>query len=187
MCDFDGCMDELRLRLEKILSDLKSEVASLRTGRATPALVEDLEVEAYGTRQPLKTLAAISTPGPREIVIQPWDKALVSAIEKAVQTSPLGINPVADRDTIRLALPTLTEERKRDLVKFLKEKLESARIQVRRARDEAMKAVDADEKAKAISEDEKFRRKQEAEKAVGECNQKIEDIGAAKEREIMSG
>ena len=99
----------------------------------------------------------------------------------------MGLNPIADKDTIRLALPTLTEERKRDLVKLLKEKTESSRIQVRRVRDEAMKEIDAEERAKEISEDEKFRRKQEAEKTVGEYNKKIEEMGQAKEREIMAG
>lgn len=180
-------MNELRPKLEKVLTDFKAEVAPLRTGRATPVLVEDIEVEAYGSRQLLKALAAISVPEPRQIVIQPWDKSLLSAIEKAIQSSPLGINPIADKDTIRLALPTLTEERKRDLVKLLKEKLEGARIQVRRIRDEAMKAVDAEEKAKAISEDEEFRKKQEVEKTVGEMNKKIEEAGQGKEREIMAG
>lgn len=180
-------MDDLRPKLEKILSDLKAEVSSLRTGRATPALVEGIEVEAYGSRQALKTLAAISAPEARQLLIQPWDKSLLPAIEKAIQSSSLGINPIADRDMIRLAIPTLTEERKRDLVKLLNEKLESARIQVRRTRDEAMKAIEAEEKAKAISEDEKFRKKQEVEKAVGERNQKMEELGQAKEREIMTG
>ena len=180
-------MIDLRPKLEKVFADLKADISSLRTGRATPALVEDLEVEAYGSRQPLKTLAAISTPEPRQIIIQPWDKSLLPAVEKAIQSSHLGVNPIADKDTIRIALPALTEERKRDFVKLLKEKLESARIQVRRARDEAMKAVEAEEKAKAISEDERFRKKQEVEKTVGECNKKIEELGASKEREIMVG
>lgn len=179
--------DDLKSQLEKVLKGLKAEVASLRTGRATPALVEDVVVEAYGVRQSLKVVAAISTPSSREILIQPWDKTLLPAIEKAIQSSPVGLNPIADKDTIRLSLPTLTEERKRDLVKLLKEKLETARIQVRRARDEAMKAIEAEEKAKAISEDERFRKKQEAEKVVGECNKKIEEAGASKEREIMAG
>ncbi|MBI4132192.1 MAG: ribosome recycling factor [Candidatus Sungbacteria bacterium] len=180
-------MTDLRSKLDKVLAGLKGDISSLRTGRATPALVEDIAVEAYGSRQPLKALAAISIPEPRQIVIQPWDKSLLPAVEKAIQSSALGINPVADKDIIRIAMPTLTEERKRDLVKLLKEKLENARIHVRRIRDEAMKAIEAEEKAKAISEDEKFRKKQETEKAVGECNKKIEETGASKEREIMAG
>src|SRR3989344_7277575 len=145
-------MDDLRLKLEKIIADLKSGVSSLRTGRATPALVEDLEINAYGSSQPLKAVAAISTPEPRQILIQPWDKSMLSAIEKAVQNSSLGLNPVADKDAIRLVLPVLTEERKRDLVKVLKEKMESSRIQLRRTRDEAMKDIEIREKAKEISE-----------------------------------
>lgn len=180
-------MNGLSGKLEKITSDLKLEVSSLRTGRATPALVEDLEVEAYGAKQPLKALAAISTPEPRQILIQPWDKSLLPLIEKAIQSSPVGLNPIADKDTIRLSLPTLTEERKRDLVKLLKEKLETARIQVRRTRDEVMKGIEVEEKAKKISEDERFREKQGVEKTVGEYNKKIEELGAKKEQEIMTG
>ena len=180
-------MKDLERKLDEIASALKSEVSGLRTGRATPALVENLEIEAYGEKQPLKALAAISTPDARQILIQPWDKSLLPAIEKAIQSSPIGLNPVADKDAIRLSLPPLTEERKRDLVKVLKEKLEQARIQVRRARDEVMKVVEAEERAKKISEDEKFRRKEEVEKKVGEWNKKVEELGAVKEKEIMSG
>ena len=180
-------MDDLRSKLEKIVSDLKSDVSSLRTGRATPALVEDLEINAYGSSQPLKAVAAISTPEPRQILIQPWDKSMLPAIEKAVQASSLGLNPVADKDAIRLILPMLTEERKMDLVRILKGKMESSRIQLRRIRDEAMKEIESRERAKEISEDQKFREKQEVEKAAGECNRKIDGLGEAKEREIMTG
>lgn len=180
-------MVDLRPKLEKILADLKMEVVSLRTGRASPALVEDIEVEAYAARQPLKALAAISCPEPRQLVIQPWDKSLLPAVEKAIQSSPLGLNPIADKDTIRLSLPALTEERKKDLVRLLKEKLEQARIQVRRLRDESKKALEARARSKEISEDEKFRSIEELEKMVGNYNKKIEELGASKEREIMFG
>lgn len=180
-------MDDLRQKLDTVLVELRGAVLSLRAGRATPALVENLEVDAYGGRQPLKALAAISTPEARQILIQPWDKSLLPAVERAIQASSLGLNPIADKDTIRLALPVLTEERKKDFIRLLKEKLETSRIQVRRTRDEAMKAVDAEEKAKRISEDERFRQRQDVEKAVGECNKRIEELGASKEREIMSG
>lgn len=180
-------MDELRPKLEKVLADLRAELVGLRTGRATPALVEGMAVEAYGGRQPLKALAAISTPEPRSLLIQPWDRSLLPAIEKAIQASPLGLAPIADRDAIRLTLPMLTEERKRDLVRLSREKLEASRINLRRLRDEAMKAIDAREKAGEISEDERFRSRQEVEKTVGEYNRKIEEMGAAKEREIMAG
>lgn len=180
-------MNDLSAELKKIILGLKADVSSLRTGRATPALVEDLAVEAYGGRQILKTLAAISIPEPRHILIQPWDRTLVPAIEKAIQVSSLGVQPIADKDSIRLALPTLTEERKGELVRVLKEKMESSRIQIRRMRDEAMKEIEVQEKSKQISEDERFRKKQEVENVVSEYNKKIEELGAVKEKEIAVG
>lgn len=179
---------DIKHTFEGILAALKAGTGSLRTGRATPALVEDIEVEAYGSKQPLKALAAISSPEPRQIVIQPWDKSTLPAIEKAIQSAnALGVNPIADKDTIRISLPTLTEERKVSLIKLLKEKLEQSRIHIRKVRDEAMKEVEAEEKSKKISEDEKFRKKQDIEKMVGEYNKKAEELASAKEREIMSG
>ncbi len=180
-------MADLKQSAEKILTDFKIEISSLRTGRATPALVEDLLVEAYGVKQPLKTLAAISTPDPRQIAIQPWDKSMLQAIERAIQSSPLGLAPIADKDLIRLSLPQLTEDRKKDLVRVLREKFEQTRIHVRRARDDAMKDIERRTKAKELSEDQKFREKQEVEKIIGEYNKKIEETGDAKEREIMAG
>ncbi|MEK7074769.1 MAG: ribosome-recycling factor, partial [Patescibacteria group bacterium] len=98
-------MQDLKQKANNTIEHLKSEIASLRTGRATPALVEDLEVDYYGSKTPLKALAAISNPEPRTLVIQPWDKGAMQLIEKAIQASPLGINPIADRDIIRLSIP----------------------------------------------------------------------------------
>lgn len=180
-------MDELGGRLEAIAAELKNETASLRTGRASPALVENLPVEAYGSRQPLKAVAAISAPEPRQLLIQPWDKTLVAAIERAVQSSALGLSPVVDRDAVRIALPQLTAERKRDLIRALGEKLEAARIHIRQARDAAMRGLDARHKTGELSEDEKFRAKDEIENAVAEANRGIEDLGGAKEAEILAG
>lgn len=180
-------MSELKQTGEKIISDLKLEISSLRTGRASPALVEDLQVEAYGSKQPLKSLAAISTLDARSIGIQPWDKAMLPAIEKAIQSSPLGLAPIADKDLIRLSLPQLTEDRKKDLVKILNTKLEVSRIQMRRMRDDAMKEVEKRAKAKEISDDQKFREKQEIEKIIGEYNKKLDETGETKEKEILNG
>lgn len=180
-------MNDLVQKFQKIIADLRSGASSLRTGRATPALVENIAVEAYGANQPLKSLAAISTPESRQILIQPWDKSLLPAIEKAIMSSQVGLQPIADKDAIRLSLPVLTEERKQQLVKILREKLEEARIKVRQIRDSAMKDIDGREKAKEISEDEKFRRREEVEKSVGEHNKKIEELGKTKEAEIMAG
>ena len=161
-------------------------MVGLRTGRATPALVEDLEVDYYGAKTPLKAVASISSPEPRQLVIQPWDKNAIQPIEKAIQSSSLGLNPVTDRDTIRLSIPSLTEERRKELLKVLGRHLEDARIAVRREREEALKEIDRAEKAKEISEDEKFRKKQEAQKVVDDFNKKIDEIGSAKEKEIMT-
>lgn len=179
-------MSDFKQKLEKIIEHLKQEVASLRTDRATPALVENLEVEYYGAKTPLKALAAISAPEPRTLAIQPWDKNALPAIEKAIQNSQLGLNPVADRDAIRLTIPPLTKERRRELTKLLGRHLEDARIQVRREREEMLKEIDRQEKEKEISEDEKFRQKNEVQKIVDEINKKIEELGFAKEKEITS-
>lgn len=180
-------MNDFTAKLGKVITDLKTDISSLRTGRATPALVEDIEVDAYGAKQPLKALSAISVPEPRQIVIQPWDKTILPAIEKAIQSSSVGLQPIADKDSIRLSLPQLTDERKQQLIKLLKEKLEVARIQVRQHRDGAMKEIDMKERAKEISEDEKFREKQALEKTVADHNKKIEDLGKTKEAEITAG
>lgn len=177
---------QFRQKLEKVVEHLKTEIASLRTGRATPALVEDLEIDYYGSKTPLKAIAAISSPEPKMLVIRPWDKNAVQPIEKAIQASTLGINPVTDREVIRLAIPTLTEERRKELAKLLGRHLEDARIQVRREREDALREIDRREKAKEISEDEKFRQRGEVQKIVDEINKKIEDTGAAKEKEVMT-
>ncbi len=193
-------MQEFKPKLEKILERLKQEVAGLRTGRATPALVENIEVDCYGTKTPLKRVAAISSPEPRSLLIQPWDKNVIPAIEKAIQNSTLGINPVTDREAIRLSIPLLTEERRRELVKLLGRHLEDARIQVRREREEVLKQIE--ERAKVsrpegpgsrpqsglgkIGEDEKFRQKNEIQKIVDEINKKIEEVGITKEKEITA-
>ena len=179
-------MGDFKVKLEKIIERLKQEVSSLRTGRATPALVEDLEVDYYGVKTPLKAIASISSPEPRTLEIKPWDKNAIQPIEKAIQGSSLGLNPVTDRDAIRLSIPSLTEERRKELLKLLGKHLEEARIQVRRERDEVLKEIERREKAKGISEDEKFRQKNEAQKVIDDVNKKIEDTGLLKETEITT-
>ena len=179
-------MQDLKQKANNTIEHLKSEIASLRTGRATPALVEDLEVDYYGSKTPLKALAAISNPEPRTLVIQPWDKGAMQLIEKAIQASPLGINPIADRDVIRLSIPPLTQERRKELVKLLGRYIEDARISVRKEREDALRVIDNQFKAKEISEDARFRQRSEIQKIVDEINKKIEDIATVKEKEIMA-
>ena len=158
----------------------------LRTARATPALVEDLEVEQYGSKVPLKTIASISNPEPRALVIKPWDKSTIPAIEQAILRSPVGLNPITDREAIRLSIPPLTEERRRELAKLLGRRAEDARIKIRQIREDELSELDLLYKAKEISEDEKFRRKNELQKKVDEANRKILETAAHKEKEIAA-
>ncbi len=179
-------MNDLKQKMEKILSRLREEAAFLRTGRATSALVEHIEVDYYGVKTPLKALAAIAVPDARQIMIQPWDKNAVQPIERAIQASTLGLAPITDHDAIRLAIPQLTEERRHDLGKLLGKMTEEARIHVRRDRDDALKAIEHQFKAKEMGEDERDRQKKDAQKIIDEMNKKIEEFVATKEKEIMT-
>mgnify|MGYP001611030967 CR=1 FL=1 len=179
-------MQEFKKQSAAILEHFQLEIASLRTGRATPALVEDINVESYGAKMPLKALASISLPDPRSLLITPWDKTNLPAIEKAIQSSSLGVNPITDKNTIRIAIPPLTEERRKEMAKILGRLCEDARIQVRKAREEHIREISRNAEAEVISEDEQFRKKNEIQKIVDETNIKIEDMRAAKEKEIMT-
>ncbi len=177
---------ELTQKFEKVIVHLQSVLSELRTGRASPALVENMPVESYGSEMPLKSLASISIPEARQILIKPWDKNGLLAIQKAIQTSNIGLNPVVDQDSIRLTIPALTEERRKDLVKTMKQRLEEARIAIRKAREDEMKSIEQKEKGGEISESEKFRRKEVAQKIVDDFNKKIDTMGQEKEKEIMT-
>lgn len=176
---------KLREDLDKFIDWFKNEVASLRTGRATPALVEDLIVEYYGAKTPLKHIASISTPDARTIVIQPWDKGALEPIGKAIESSPLHLAPIAEKDLVRLSLPPLTEDRRKDLVKILNAKTEEARVKSRQRRDEVWKKVQEAEKDHKISEDEKFRAKDELQKFMDEFNETLEAARSKKEKEVL--
>lgn len=171
---------------DKSIDHLKQEISALRTGRATPLLVEDVSIEAYGGKQPLKALASIFVVDAKTLQIQPWDKSILSAIESGIRNNPtLGLNPVNDGTLIRLVLPDLTAERRQELIKVLHQKLENAKISVRKVREDVREAVQSAEKGKEISEDEKFALQEELEKMVKEYNEKIRVIGEEKEKEIQ--
>ncbi len=163
----------------------RADISSLRTGRASPALLEDLEIERYDAKTPLKHIASISAPDARSLVIQPWDKGALEAIGKAIENSSLHIAPIADGDHIRLTLPQLTEERRKDLLKILGAKTEETRVRARRARDDAWKEIQQSEKNKTISEDEKFRVKDELQKKMDGFNTELEEVRKKKEKEIV--
>ncbi len=164
----------------------EKRIMTIRTGRATPELIDGILVEAYGQRQPLKHIASISVPGPRELAVQPWDKSLIPDIERALAQTSLGTHPVAKSGIIQIILSPLTEERRREFVKTLKEMTEEARVRLRRSRDDIWKSIQDDEREGGISEDDKFRLKNELEKKAAFWKEKLEALESAKEREILT-
>lgn len=173
-------------RMKKAIDALRHEVQAVRTGRASPALVESLEVEAYGTPTPLISLGAISAPEPRLIVIQPWDKSLMKAIEKAIISSDLGLTPNNDGTLIRLQIPALTEERRKDLVKQLHKKVEEGRVEVRTLRRHAQDELRTKSKGAGISADDEKRLEQQLQKLTDHYVAMADEIGEAKEKEILA-
>lgn len=178
-------IEKHKQEFEETMEHLRQELSSLRTGRANPQLVESIQVEAYDTRQPLANLASISTPDAQTIQIEPWDKSVIQNVEKAIREADLGFNPVSAGTVIRIPLPPLTEEGRKNMVKLLKEKLEEARIGIRRVRDEVRSAITQAEKESEISEDEKYRAHEELDKLAASYNDKIKALGDEKEEEIM--
>ncbi|MEK7646943.1 MAG: ribosome recycling factor [Patescibacteria group bacterium] len=170
--------------IKKAVEWFTHEIMSLRTGRANPALVEDLEIESYGSKMPLKHMAAISVEDARTLSIKPWDKSNIQPIESAVRSSNLGIQPIVDKDIVRIILPELTAERRTTLKKMLKEKLEQAKVSARRARDDAWNDIQEKEREGGISEDDKFRLKDALQNKIDEAYKKLEEISAKKEIEI---
>lgn len=176
---------KLEERIASLAHRFESEIASLRTSRASPVLVENIKVEAYGSVNPLKNVASVVNEDARTLLVQPWDKSLMETISKAIETSNIGTQPVIAKDSIRISFPPLTEERRKSLLKAMKEKLEEVKISLRKTRDEVWKDIQEKEKAKAISEDEKFRLKEEMEKRIKHGSDKLDQIASKKEREIM--
>ena len=171
--------------LEEIINNFKEQLYKIRTGRATPALVEDLIVDYYGSKVKLKQIAAILCPEAREILIQPWDKNATESIEKALNQADLGTSPVVEQNNIRINLPPLTEEFRKNLVGRVNKEKEGAREKIRRWRDNVLKEVQRLFEEKEISEDEKYKIKEEVQKVVDEYNQKVEEISQQKTKEIM--
>src|SRR3989338_1057554 len=171
---------------EKGIEHFKGEAGSIRTGRATSSLVDEISVEHYGGRYQIKELASISIPEPKTILIQSWDKSAAESIVKAIKNSNLGLNPISDGQGVRLVMPALTEERRKEFIKLLGQKAEDAHIAVRRIRGEIWDDVQEREKSRAISENEKFKAKEDLQKLVDEYNKKIEEIQKKKEEELMT-
>ncbi len=171
---------------EKVMEHLRHEVGGLRTGRASVSMVDGVHVEAYGSRMQLNAVASINVTDSKTIAIEPWDKSQVKAIEKAIIDSGLGFSPNVAGTTIRIILPPMTEENRRNLVKILGEKLEDARKSIRTVRDDIRTEVIAAEREKEISEDEKFMTLDQVDKIAAGFNDRIRHIGDEKEKEIMT-
>lgn len=172
-------------RMKKTIEHLTQDLATLRAGRANPAMVDRLMVSYYGQATPLNQLANITVPEPRLLVIQPWDKSSIPDIEKAVMKSDLGINPSNDGNVIRLAVPQLTEERRKEIVKIVKKRGEEAKVAIRNIRREQNDFMKAAEKDKVVSEDESKKGMEEVQKITDKYIKDIDSIMAAKEKDIM--
>jgi ribosome recycling factor len=181
----DELLDEIKQRMQKSVDVLHDDLMSIRTGRASPALVEKLAVEYYGTLTPLNQMATIAVPEPRLLVIRPWDPSALPSIERAILKSDLGLTPMNDGKLIRLNIPRLTEERRRELVKVVAKRVEEARVSVRNLRRDALQDLKDFEKEKMISEDDMFRGKDEVQELTDKFIAKIDEIGKRKEEEIM--
>ncbi|MGN6565264.1 MAG: ribosome recycling factor [Thermomicrobiales bacterium] len=174
-----------RTRMEKAMDALHRELMAIRTGRAAPSLVERLPVEQYGTEMPLNQLANIAAPEARLITITPWDKSSINAIEKAIRKSELGLNPTNDGQLIRIAIPPLTEERRRALVKVVHTKVEDAKIAVRNIRRDAMSQAKEFKDEKMISEDDERRAETQIQELTNKFVAQAEQIGKDKERDVL--
>lgn len=182
----DERLNVYKEKMEKSCETLKTEYASIRAGRANPHILDKLRVDYYGTPTPIQQVANISVPEARLIQIQPWEKSLIKAIEKAIQTSDIGINPTNDGKTIRLVFPELTEERRKELVKDVKKKGEAVKVAIRNIRRDANDAVKKMEKANEMSEDDREQAEDDVQKMTDKYIAKLEEIIEEKSKEILT-
>jgi ribosome recycling factor len=175
----------LDARMAAAVEAMDRDFNHIRTGRASTSLVERIQVDYYGTMTPLNQLASISVPEATMVVIQPWDRGVLGAIEKAIQKSDVGITPNVDGTVVRLNIPPLTEERRKDLVKQVHKRMEEAKIEIRNHRRDEVDSVRKREKAAEIGSDEAHREQEEIEKLTHKWTDEVDRVGAAKEREVM--
>jgi ribosome recycling factor len=178
-------LGQARVRMEKAVEDFRKDLAGIRTGRANVSLLDSIRVDYHGTMMPLNQLGTLSVPDPTVIMISPWDPGAVPLIDKAIRTSDLGLNPATDGKVVRVPIPALTEDRRKDLVKHIHKVLENHRTAVRNIRRDIKEAVEKLEKDKKISEDDRKRTLDELEKVTHQETKKIEDLSAVKEKEVL--
>lgn len=182
----EDVFNHARDRMAKAVEALRRELATIRTGRAHPGLVEHLRVEYYGVPTPLNQLATISVPDPRLLTIQPWDRQAIGAIEKAILKSDLSLTPTNDGTIIRLSIPQLTEERRRELAKLVRKKVEDGRVEIRNIRRDAHDELRRLQREKLISEDDQYRGQEKLQKLTDEYIQQVERVGEEKEAELLA-
>lgn len=183
MAKFDKA--DLERRMKGAVESLKHDLVGLRTGRANTALLEPIMVDVYGAHMPITQVATISAPEPRMLTVQVWDKSSIGPVEKAIRSAGLGLNPINDGNTLRLPIPDLTEERRKELAKLASKYAENARIAIRNVRRDGMDALKADENKKEISEDERKRAETDLQKLTDEIIKQADEAAAAKEKEIL--
>lgn len=179
-------VDNHKEDFNKAIDHFKSELATIKTGRANPAILDNIRVEAYGVPSPINQVASVNVSDARSLVIQPWDKGTLKDIEKAILESGLNLNPANDGEKIRINLPVLTEETRKETVKLLNHKAEDAKIAVRLIRDKVKEEIIEAEKNKEFGEDDKFRLLEELDKKVASLNEAIKDLSDKKEEEVMT-
>ncbi len=176
---------ELQKKLDSAVEFFKSDIAQVRTGRANPTLIEEIQVEAYGSTMKVKELGTISVPEPQLIVVSPWDTSVLASIDKAIRNSDLKLNPVSADGVLRIPIPPLSEERRQEFAKLVNTKTEQAKQSVRNIRQDALKIVDKQFADKTIGEDEKFTKREEIEKMVKDATTEITELSEQKTQQIM--
>ena len=172
-------------KMDKAIEALRRDFTGVRTGKATPSLLDTIRVEAYGSHVPLNQVATVSAPEPRLLLIQPWDRAMVTPIEKALQTSDLGLNPANDGKLIRVPIPPLTEQRRKEYVKILHKMAEEARVAIRQARKDANDEIKKNQKDNGLSEDDARREQDETQKLTDRYIHQVEELLKHKEAEVL--
>lgn len=181
----DDILSEASTRMGKTIEAMRKELAAIRTGRATPAIVDYVKVDYYGVPTPLNQIATISTPEARLLLIQPWDRHALSSIEKAILKSDLGLNPASDGNVIRLSIPQLSEERRRELVKVVRKRAEESRVALRNTRRSALEEFRELERGKEISQDEQKRAQERLQELTDSFIEEVDRVGRDKEAELL--
>jgi ribosome recycling factor len=183
--ELDEIIEKTKEQMNKSLEYYKQQLAKVRTGRANASILDNVKVEYYGTPTPITQIATINVPDAKTIIIQPWDQSVINAIEKAIKQSDLGFNPVNDGRILRIPVPPLTEERRKEIVKFCKKLTEDAKIAIRNIRRDQIELIRKAEKEKQLTEDDKELGEEKIQKVTDEFIKKIDDLFAAKEKEIL--